>query len=76
MPSLERSPIPINIALFNFTESENDVSVKLQDIKGIVGEKLYSLRNLWEHKDLFPLEGSAILSMTLPPHGSVLLQLK
>jgi len=55
------------LAVFNTGESSQTVQYAWNDL-GFPATK-YSLRNLWEHKDL----GSAdSLSVTLPPHGSVL----
>jgi hypothetical protein len=33
------------------------------------GIRKYNLRDIWEHKDLTPAE---LLTVTLPPHASVL----
>jgi hypothetical protein len=55
------------LAVFNLTESKSALRYEWKDI-GLVGG-IHNLRDLWEHKDV----GSAsALSVTLPPHGSIL----
>src|SRR5215813_8730644 len=55
------------IAVFNLSETGQTVQYAWKDL-GLEGKK-YQLRDLWEHQDL----GSAnILSVTLPPHASIL----
>ena len=65
----------INVGLFNLSDEERDVSVRLCEIQGISESKTYSVRDLWQKKDLFPLQGDAELTRTIPPHGSELLRL-
>jgi hypothetical protein len=55
------------LAIFNLTESSQKVRYDWKDL-GFTATK-YELRDLWERKDLGP---SGSLSVTLPPHGSVL----
>ena len=55
------------LAIFNLGESESALKYEWRDL-GLAG-KSYALRNLWDHKDLGL---AASLSVTLPPHGSVL----
>jgi alpha-galactosidase len=58
-----------SLAVFNLTESSQKVRYDWKDL-GFTSAK-YELRDLWERKDL----GSAdSLTVTLPPHGSVLYQ--
>jgi alpha-galactosidase len=55
------------LAVFNLTESKTVFSYEWKEL-GLTG-KAYLLRDLWEHKDL----GSAsALTVTLPPHSSIL----
>ncbi len=65
----------INVGLFNLSDEEREVSVRLCEIQGISESKTYSVRDLWQKKDLFPLQGDAELTRTIPPHGSELLRL-
>jgi alpha-galactosidase len=58
------------LAVFNLTESKTEVRFEWKDL-GLSGTK-YALRDLWERKDL----GTAgVLTVTLPPHGSILYRL-
>jgi hypothetical protein len=66
----------IYLALFNISDKEDEISIKLSDIDGINPGQNYQLRDLWESKDLFPLIGDAILSYKINPHGALLLRLK
>ena len=66
----------VNLALFNLSDEEREVSVKLSEVKGILEGTIYSVRNLWDKSNLFPLDGAAELSLTVPAHGSVLLLLE
>jgi alpha-galactosidase len=55
------------LAVFNLTESKAALHYEWKELG--LGGKAYSLRDLWEHKDL----GAAVaLTVTLPPHGSIL----
>jgi len=55
------------VAVFNLTESSQTVQYQWKDL-GFASAK-YKLRDLWERKDL----GAAdFVTVTLPPHGSVL----
>jgi hypothetical protein len=65
----------VNVALFNLSDEEREVSVRLCEIQGISESKNYSVRDLWQKKDLFPLQGDAELTRTIPAHGSELLRL-
>ncbi len=56
-----------SLAVFNLTESSQKVRYEWKDL-GFTGAK-YKLRDLWERKDLGPADS---LTVTLPPHGSVL----
>jgi alpha-galactosidase len=55
------------LALFNLTESSQTLRYAWKEL-GLTNPK-YKLRDLWERKDL---AGSDSISVTLPPHGSVL----
>ena len=58
-----------SLAVFNLTESSQKAQYEWKDL-GFTSAK-YNVRDLWERKDL----GSAdSLTVTLPPHGSVLYQ--
>jgi alpha-galactosidase len=58
------------LAVFNLTDSK---AVKRYEWKALgLTEAAYQLRDLWEHKDLGP---AGALTVTLPPHGSVLYRL-
>lgn len=65
----------VNLAMFNLSDSEREVSVKLSDIRGIQEGTIYFVRDLWEKNNLFPLDGGAELSLTIPAHGASLLLL-
>ncbi len=65
----------VNVGLFNLSDEEREVSVRLCEIQGISESKNYSVRDLWQKKDLFPLQGDAELTRTIPAHGSELLRL-
>ncbi len=56
-----------SLAVFNLTESSQKVRYEWKDL-GFASAK-YKLRDLWERKDLGPADS---LTVTLPPHGSVL----
>lgn len=58
------------IAVFNRSESSTVVRYEWKDL-GLAG-KTYTLRDLWEHKDLGP---ASVLTATLPTHGSLLYRL-
>ena len=68
--------LTVNAALFNLSDEEAEVSFNLKEISGINEGTVYSVRDLWAKKDLFPLEGSSFISQTVPGHGAVLLQFK
>jgi hypothetical protein len=55
------------LAVFNLTESSQIVQYAWKDL-GFTSTK-YKLRDLWERKDLGPADS---VTVTLPPHGSVL----
>ena len=55
------------LAVFNLTESSQIVQYAWKDL-GFTSTK-YKLRALWERKDLGPADS---VTVTLPPHGSVL----
>lgn len=65
---------PVYLALFNLEDRARDVSVPLSEIKGIIPEKTYTPRDLWGRKDLFPVQGDALLCVTVEPHGAALLK--
>ncbi len=56
-----------SLAVFNLTESSQILRYEWKDL-GFTATK-YRLRDLWERKDLGPADS---LTVTLPPHGSVL----
>jgi alpha-galactosidase len=58
------------LAVFNRGESTTVVRYEWKDL-GLAG-KTYTLRDLWEHKDLGP---ASALTATLPTHGSLLYRL-
>jgi len=58
------------VAVFNRSESSTVVRYEWKDL-GLAG-KTYTLRDLWEHKDLGP---ASVLTATLPTHGSLLYRL-
>ena len=55
------------LALFNLTESSQSLRYAWKEL-GLTSPK-YKLRDLWERKDL---GASDSVTVTLPPHGSVL----
>ncbi|MGA1988559.1 MAG: glycoside hydrolase family 27 protein [Candidatus Sulfotelmatobacter sp.] len=55
------------LAVFNLTESRAVERFEWNDL-GLSGKE-YMLRDLWEHKDL---GAAGALTVTLPPHGSIL----
>jgi len=58
------------VAIFNLSESPATLRYDWKDLR--LPRRAYNLRDLWEHKDLAP---ASALSVTLPPHGSVLYRL-
>lgn len=66
----------INLAFFNLTDNEAEISVDLKTVDGINQQGLYAQRDLWERKDLTPVNGDSELIKTVPAHGAVLIQLK
>lgn len=66
----------VYLALFNLSDEAGDVEVNLAQVPHVFEKKTYLVRELWSKSDLFPLDGSAVVSRTLPPHGSEILQLK
>ncbi len=52
-------------ALFNFAETEAEVSVSLEELE-LSGK--YAVRELWENRELGPVKNT--LSAKLPPHGT------
>lgn len=65
----------INIALFNLSDNDGEVTANLKEIPGVQESTTYKVRDLWNKKDLFPLQGDAVVSMEIPAHGSVIIQL-
>ena len=55
------------LAIFNLEESSQSVKYSWQDLGWPAGKR--NLRDLWEHKDLGSTDA---VTVTLPPHGSVL----
>ena len=66
----------VYVALFNLSDGEEEVTLRLCDIPGIREGNTYTVRDLWRQQDLFPLQGDAILSQKLAAHGAVLLRLQ
>jgi alpha-galactosidase len=58
------------LAIFNISESSEPLRYAWKDL-GLAG-KMYKLRDLWEHKDL---DAAGSVTVTLPPHGSVMYRL-
>ncbi len=58
------------LAVFNRTESKTVLRYEWKDLE--LAGKTYKLRDLWEHKNLGEMRA---LTVTLPPHGSVLYRL-
>jgi len=58
------------VGLFNRGETASDVALTWNDAK-LSGK--WTVRDLWQHKDLGPQE--AQLALPVPPHGAVLLKL-
>ena len=65
----------IYLALFNLSDYDRDVSVNLSEVQGLSADKLYTPHDMWAHKDLFPIQGSAELCITVKAHDAVLLKL-
>ena len=61
------------VALFNLSDGDREVSLPLQSLKGISSSKTYSVRDLWQRRDLFPLQGDAELSINISAHGAALI---
>jgi hypothetical protein len=59
------------VALFNMKEKEADVAFELE-LDYLRGK--YNVRDLWNRKDMGPVEG--VLSAKLPPHGAGLYRLQ
>jgi len=55
------------LAIFNTSESSTALRYEWKDLG--LAERVYKLRDLWEHKDLDALDS---MTVTLPPHGSAL----
>ena len=68
--------ISLYLALFNLSDRLSDVSLSLNSIEGIVESGSYLVRDLWDKKDLFPLQGNSTLSIDIEAHGSKLFMLK
>lgn len=66
----------VNLAFFNLSDSESEVSVDLNDVGGLFPGTLYVQRDLWERRDHAPVTGDSELIKTVPPHGAVLIQLR
>ena len=58
------------LAVFNISESRATLRYEWKDV-GLAG-KIYKVRDLWSRQDL---DSASSLSVTLPPHGSVLYRL-
>jgi hypothetical protein len=58
------------LAVFNISESGAALRYEWKDL-GLAG-KIYKVRDLWSRQDL---DSASSLSVTLPPHGSVLYRL-
>jgi hypothetical protein len=58
------------LAAFNISESTATLRYEWKDV-GLAG-KIYKVRDLWARRDL---DSAPSLSVTLPPHGSVLYRL-
>jgi hypothetical protein len=58
------------LAIFNLSESASTMKYEWKDL-GLTGKR-YASRDLWEHKDLGLADS---MTVTLPPHGSVLYRL-
>ena len=69
------SGMQIYVALFNLSDKEDDVTVRLSEIEGIQAQNTYQVRNLWEKSDMFPLAGDTLLSLKVKAHDAVLLKL-
>jgi alpha-galactosidase len=55
------------LAVFNLTESSQTLQYGWKELRFASGK--YKLRDLWERKDLGPADS---VTVTLPPHGSIL----
>ncbi len=69
------SGLSLYLALFNLSDKEDEVCVNLSELSGIDPTASYRIRDLWQAKDLFPLEGNAELSMKVQAHGAILLKI-
>ncbi len=58
------------LAVFNISESSESLRYAWKDLG--LSASAYKLRDLWQHKDL---DAAKSLTVTLPPHGSVLYRL-
>ncbi len=67
---------PVVVALFNLSDTEAEVVVDLKEINGFDPEKTYSVKSLWDGKDLFPMAGNSVISRTVNAHGVEVLQFK
>ncbi|MBB5217873.1 glycoside hydrolase family 27 protein [Treponema rectale] len=63
------------IALFNLSDEDGEVAVNLSDVPYLNGSGTYRVRDLWNRRDMFPVEGDAELSLSVNKHGAVLLKL-
>ncbi|MCM4157003.1 glycoside hydrolase family 27 protein [Gramella sp. AN32] len=63
----------VAVAFLNRSESQASISVELSDI-GIDPSKNYTVRDVWEHKDLEPNKNQ--LTRKVPAHGIVVLKIQ
>jgi hypothetical protein len=67
--------VDVFIALFNLSDEDGEVAVNLSDVPYLNGSGTYRVRDLWNRRDMFPVEGDAELSLSVNKHGAVLLKL-
>jgi hypothetical protein len=65
----DQSGDSLYVAVFNLDDRQQKVQYNWQDLGW--KQPRYSLRDLWEHRDLGPFES---LTLSLPPHGCALYQ--
>mgnify|MGYP002625106335 CR=1 FL=1 len=63
------------LALFNLADEEAELELSLREVPGIREEATYTVRDLWQGRDLFPLSGGAQLSRTVQAHDAAVIRL-
>lgn len=65
----------VYIALFNLSDSDSEISVNLNEVPYLTKNALYKVRDLWQKKEMFPLDSNSELSLFIKKHSACLLKL-